>query len=112
LKSAAAREFALSLPEVAEAPHFSATSFRILGKIFATVPPEKTHLHVFVDEQRRELAVSMYPEFCEKLWWGQKVVGVRVLLSQADPIEVQDLLRCAWLLKAPKNVAEALATTR
>ena len=103
-----ARDYALSLPESIEEPHFKANSFRIRGKIFATVPPDETHLHIFVDEQRRELAVSMYPEFCEKLWWGKKVVGVRVLIAQANSDEVTDLLRCSWELKAPKKLVEKL----
>jgi hypothetical protein len=100
------REFALSLPEASEAPHFSATSFRVGGKIFSTLPPEETHLHIFVGDQRRERALSMYPEFCEKLWWGKKVVGVRVLLASADPLEIKDLLRCAWRSKAPKALLD------
>ncbi len=84
------------------------SSFRVRGKIIATVPPEEVFLHVFVDEERRELAVSMYPEFCEKLWWGKKVVGVRVSLAQADADEVKDLLRAAWAAKAPKKLLDAL----
>ena len=103
-----ARDYALSLPDANEEPHFEVNSFRVRGKIFATVPPEETHLHVFVDEQRRELATSMYPEFCEKLWWGKKVVGVRVRLSQANSDEVKDLLRYSWELKAPKNLVDKL----
>lgn len=98
------REYALSLPEVNEEPHFKFSSFRLRGKILATVPPEQTYVHIFVDEQRRELALSMYPEFCEKLWWGKKVVGVRVSLPSADPGEVKELLRSAWKLKAPKRL--------
>jgi hypothetical protein len=96
------REYALSLPEVNEEPHFKLSSFRVRGKILATVPPEEIYLHIFIDEQTRELAVSIHPEFCEKLWWGKKVVGVRVSLPHADPDEVKELLRSAWKLKAPK----------
>ena len=54
MKLEQARRFALSLPEVVEAPHHELSSFRIRGKIFATVPPDGKHLHVFVDEQQRE----------------------------------------------------------
>jgi hypothetical protein len=51
-----ARRFALSLPEATEEPHFDKASFRVCGKIFATVPPDEAHLHVFVDEL--QVAVS------------------------------------------------------
>ena len=46
------RAFALSLPATTEEPHFDMSSFRVRGKIFATVPPDGEHLHVFVDEGR------------------------------------------------------------
>lgn len=107
MKLAEARKFALSLPEANEQPHFQYSSFRVKGKIFATVPTDKNHLNVFVDDERRELAMSMFPDAYEKLWWGKKVVGVTVLLSAADASDVQDLLHSAWKRKAPKRVVEA-----
>jgi len=48
------REFVFSLPEVSEEPHFNFSSFRIRVKIFATVLPELTHMHIFVDDLKRE----------------------------------------------------------
>jgi hypothetical protein len=102
---AAVRLFALSLSEVAEQPHFHYTSFRVCGKIFVTVPPEGTHIHVFVPDQAREVALTLHPEFVEKLLWGGKVVGVRIRLSDANPEVVQQLIRQAWLAKAPKKLA-------
>lgn len=107
MKLAEARRFALSLPEANEQPHFQYSSFRVKGKIFATVPPDENHLNVFVDDERRELAMSMFPDAYEKLWWGKKVVGVTVLLSAADASDVEDLLHSAWKRKAPKRVVEA-----
>ena len=107
MKLAEVRKFALSLPEANEQPHFQYSSFRVKGKIFATVPTDKKHLNVFVDDERRELAMSMFPDAYEKLWWGKKVVGVTVLLSAADASDVRDLLHSAWKRKAPKRVVEA-----
>ena len=52
---------------------------------------------------RREVALTLHPEFVEKLLWGGKVVGVRIRLSDANPEVVQQLIRQAWLAKAPKN---------
>ena len=107
MKLAEARKFALSLPEAAEQPHFQYTSFRVKGKIFATVPTDKNHLNIFVDDERLELALAMFPDAYQRLWWGKKVVGVTVLLSAADASDVQDLLHAAWKRKAPKRVVEA-----
>ena len=94
------RKLALSLPETAEAPHFHFSSFRIRGKIFATVPPENTHAHIMVGDEHREPALAMHPECLEKLLWGGKVVGLRVALGEAPASVVEDLLRAAWAAKA------------
>ncbi len=102
MRLAAIRKFALALPEVTEEPHFDLSSFRVRGKIFVTVPPEQTHLHVFVDEAQRELALALHPGFVEKLWWGGKVRGLRVALADADPAAVKALVRTAWEGKAPQ----------
>lgn len=98
------RRFARSLPEVTEEPHFHYASFRVRGKIFATVPPEGGHLHVFVAEEERELALAVDPEFLEKLRWGERVVGLRVTLAKAKPSVVTRLLAQAWTRKAPKSI--------
>ena len=103
MKLAAVRKFAMALPEVTEEPHFDMTSFRAGGKIFVTAPPEKTHIHVFVDDTQRELVLAMYPEFVEKLLWGGKVRGLRIALAHAIPKVVQDLIRSAWEGKKGKS---------
>ena len=98
------RRFALSLPEVTEAPHFHYASFRVRGKIFATLPPEGGHLHVFVAEEERQVALATQPAFVEKLHWGAKVVGLRVTLAKAKAKVVERLLAQAWARKAPRNL--------
>jgi len=98
---------ALALPEVIEAPHFEYASFRVKGKIFLTVPPDERHVHVFVDEQERLLAIAMYPDSIEPLRWGEKIFGVRVDLARTDPKAVEHLVRMAWRYKAPKRLAAA-----
>ena len=104
MKLESLRQFALKLPEVTEEPHFKFSSFRVRGKIFVTVPPEQTHIHVFVDDDEREPALARHPEFLEKLWWGKKVCGLRVLMAKADPAVVQSLVKAAWRRKAPKTL--------
>ena len=96
MKYDTARRHALSFEGVSETPHFQMASFRVKKKIFCTAPPEQTHLHIFVDELAREQAVELHPECCEKLWWGKKVVGLRVSLADAKPTLVKALLQQAW----------------
>jgi len=99
------RRYALSLAEVTEQPHFDYVSFRIRGKIFLTVPPDGKHLHVFVAEEQRELALAVHAACVEKLWWGGKVVGLRVDLAKAEGKDVKELIDQAWARKAPKTLA-------
>ena len=96
MKVEAVREFALSFPDATEEPHFHFTSFRINGKIFATMPPSNALLHVFVPEEEREVAIMVYPETCEALQWGKRIMGVKVDLSNADRALVEGLLRAAY----------------
>ena len=94
------RELATSLPDVTEEPHFHFTSFRIDGRIFATMPPSGALLHVFVPEEERELAVAAHPDVCETLHWGKRLVGVKVNLKAADEGLVETLVRAAYDDKA------------
>jgi hypothetical protein len=98
------RKHALSLPEVTEQPHHHLSSFRVRGKIFVTVPPAGTHIHVFVAEQDRERALALEPDCVEKLFWGGKVVGLRVALSKAKPAFARGLVSKAWAQKAPRSL--------
>ncbi len=98
------RLYALSLPGATESPHHEMSSFRISGKIFATVPPSGAFLHVFVAEVEREYAVATESETCQKLFWGTSAVGLRIHLAKARPATVQRLLHCAWSGKAPRRL--------
>ena len=93
------RQFAMSLPDVTEEPHFDYTSFRV-GKIFATAPPGGEFLHVFLDEEERVSALERYPDFLEELFWGKRPLGVRVLLSAASAEVIKRLVETAYTAKA------------
>jgi hypothetical protein len=101
------RRFALGLPGSSEEPHFEMTSFRVRGKIFATVPPDQGRLHVFVDEAAADASVAEDPAAFELLRWGQRVRGVRVLLAAAPHERVQELLADSWRRRAPRRVVAA-----
>jgi hypothetical protein len=111
MKLASVRQHALSLPEVTEEPHFQNSSFRVRGKIFLTIPPDETAIHVFVGEQQREFALALHSQFVEKLLWGGKVVGLRVSLQSALPAPVKQLITQAWENKAPKSAQAPASRT-
>ena len=105
MKLAQVRKLALALPEVTQAPHHHFSSFRVRGKIFITVPPEETYIHLFVNEMVRERALALEPDVVEKLFWGGKVLGLRLTLAKAKSAFVQQLVSQAWANKAPKSLA-------
>jgi len=98
------RHYALGLPEVTEEPHFSLTSFRIRGKIFLTVLPDRKSVNIFVDEAERERALAIDPVAFEKLWWGASVMGLKAHIACADPVLIFELIKLSWLRKAPSRV--------
>lgn len=98
------RSVALGLPEATEEPHHDRTSFRVRGKIFATALPDDDHVHIFVSDDDVNAAVAEWPSWCEELWWGKKLSGVRVRLADADPAIVGELLSDAWARKAPASL--------
>jgi hypothetical protein len=104
MKLSQVRKLALALPEVTEEPHFHLTSFRVRGKIIATAPPDEPSLNVMVGEAVREPVLAAHADCVEKLFWGKKVMGVRVDLRSAKSALVADLLRQAWRAKAPKSL--------
>lgn len=109
---ARARRFALSLPGVTEEPHHDVSSFRVHGKIFATVSPDGDHLHVFVDDVEADAATAEDPGAFEQLRWGRRVRGVRVFLASAPDGGVQELIEESWRRKAPKRLLAERDLTR
>lgn len=99
------RAFALDLPETAEEDHFGRPSFRVGGKIFATLP-DAEHLNVMVDPMDVDGAIEEDRAACEPLYWGKQLRGVRVRLRVASPELTRDLLRAAWRVKAPRALRE------
>jgi hypothetical protein len=98
------RKLALTLPGVVEQAHWGNPSFRVRGRIFATVPDDG-HLNVMIDPFEVDGVVRENPKSCEELWWGKQLKGVRVSLRQASPQVVEALLEMAWRRRAPKRLS-------
>ncbi len=90
-----ARTIALSLSEAVEQDHHGRPSFRVRGRIFATLwDPE--HMNVMVDEGAILTAVQSRPDICAEVYWGKRLAAVRVDLELADPELLGELLGDAW----------------
>ena len=98
-----ARELALALPEAVEQDHHGRPSFRIGGKIFATLWDEH-HLNVMLDEDGVRTAIHDRPDACSEVWWGKRLAAVRVDLRVIDESALAALLSDAWEGKAPKRL--------
>lgn len=104
ISAARVRSLALAFPEATEEPHHDMTSFRVRGKVFATMPPEGRLLHMFLSEDDVASYRAEFPSAVEELWWGRKLRGCRVVLRHADRALVRELLAESWRRKAPKGL--------
>lgn len=98
-----ARRIALSLPEAVEQDHHGRPSFRVAGRIFATLW-DADHSNVMLDEDGIRTAVHTRPEACAEFRWGRRVRAVSVDLNQADAALLEELYADAWEGKAPKRL--------
>jgi hypothetical protein len=93
------RRLALSLPDATEEDHHGRPSFRVRGRIFATVP-DQGHLNIFIEPMDVDGVVRLDPDVFAPVMWGKEVNGVRVHLPRASSGIVRDLLTAAWRTKA------------
>jgi hypothetical protein len=90
-----ARSLALSLPGAVELDHHGRPSFRVSGKIFATLWTME-RMNVMLDEGGIRTAIHDVPDACEEVWWGKRLAAVGVTLSRVDHDLLQELLEDAW----------------
>jgi hypothetical protein len=98
-----ARLLALSLPDAVEQDHHGRPSFRVGGKIFATLW-DGGRMNVMLDEGGILAAVDQAPDCCEPIWWGKRLAAVGVSLSRAERSYLRELLVDAWEGKASRTL--------
>lgn len=99
------RSMALALPEAIEMDHHGFPSFRVGGKIFATLRRQPVRLMVKLDpEDQRNLAEG-HPAVVTPVagYWGRKG-STFVDYVEADEELLRSLLRLAWAGVAPKRL--------
>ncbi len=103
ITSELARKLALALPEAIEQDHHGRPSFRVGGRIYATLWDER-HMNVMLDEPGILTATQADPQTCSEVWWGKRLAAVRVDLSVATAQQLKTLLADAWEGKAPARL--------
>lgn len=92
------RAIALRLVEAVESPHHGAPSFRVRGRIFATLP-DATHLNVMIGEGGIRALAASRPTDCTERWWGKRLAALTIDLGLTDEQFVGEMLEEAWLHK-------------
>ena len=101
------RYLALSFPDTSEEEHHDRPSFRVGGKIFATLPDDE-HINVMLDAEAAHIATAITPNACKGLWWGERLAGITVDLAGAELDMLAAVLTAAWRRKAPDALAKTL----
>ena len=99
------RAIALALPDTTEADHHGRPSFRVRGRVFATLP-DAEHLGVMIDPMEVDGVVRHAPGIAEPLLWGKEVRGARLHMHVATRELVEALVQAAWRHRAPRSLLE------
>lgn len=103
------RKSALSLPEVEEGTRFGLLAFSVRGKGFVSVT-RNGQVELYLTDSDAEAALTDHPSG-ERLVRKGTSIGIRIPLSDVDGQALNHLVRRAWLSRAPKRLASALAAT-
>ncbi|MEU9956478.1 MmcQ/YjbR family DNA-binding protein [Streptomyces sp. NPDC050982] len=102
------RRICLSLPDTTEKIAWSMPTFRVAGKMFATLPEEETSIAVRCPKEERDELVLAEPR---KFWIADHEAGfawVRVRLAVLeDSDELRDILADSWRQAAPTRLLES-----
>jgi hypothetical protein len=90
-----ARAIALSLPGAQERDHHGRPSFRVGGRIFATLWDDE-HMNVMVDEDGVRTYAARDGAIYSEVWWGKRLAAVRVRLAGVGEGDLRELLSDAW----------------
>src|SRR3954447_23503423 len=102
------RRISLSLPDTTEKIAWSMPTFRVAGKMFATLPEDETSIAVRCPKEERDELVLAEPE---KFWTAdheaQFARGRAGLAALEDEAELRDILADSGRQAAPPRLVEA-----
>jgi hypothetical protein len=104
------RRAALALPETSEQDHFGKPSFRVGGKIFATLWVVERHAVLKLSLEDQEMLCADQPTVFTVTPWGQQG-WTRIELDQVEAPLFFGLLKGAWKRVAPKRLHNELEAT-
>jgi hypothetical protein len=110
MRPEALRRFALSLPEAHEEPHHERTSFRVGGRIFATMTSDGQEAMVRVPSalEREELLASRPETFFGHGGWTTRYGALGVRLARVGGADMERLVTGSWSSVATKRARAEL----
>lgn len=98
-----ARQLALSLADVSEAPHFQRTAFRTPRKIFATLDAAAPDINLMFDQDMRDFYCQLDSRAFAPVsgGWGRRG-ATRCVLEAVDEATLMAALKAAHQLAAPR----------
>ncbi len=102
------RQIALALPDAIESAHMEHPDFRVGGRIFATLLPDKNQGVVMLTPEQQEVFTGARPDAFSSAngAWGRRGSTV-VALDQVEDEDLRTALAMAWRNKAPKALVAA-----
>jgi hypothetical protein len=96
------------MPEAAESAHMGHPDFRVAGKIFATLWPEKDRAVVKLEPDHQAMLIEAEPQVFSPAAgsWGQKG-WTNVALAAADEATLRSVVVASWRAVAPKRLSRA-----
>jgi hypothetical protein len=109
------RELAGALPEAEESTTYGQPAFKVDGKLFAWISPDRHAegaLAVRIDPEEKEFAIEASPDvfFQTPHYEGHPILLVR--LECVDRQQLEERIEESWLLRAPKRLAGAYLAER
>ena len=103
VQAARARELALALPDVSEAPHFHRLAFRTPRKIFATLDAAARDLNLMFNPDLRDFYCEQAPHAFAPVagGWG-RMGATKCDLPAVDEATLVSALRAAYALGRPR----------
>jgi hypothetical protein len=99
------RRVALSLPEAEERETWGHPTFRVRGKMFATLASDGARASVKATKEAQAALVGSDPEVFSVPAYVGHHGWVAIDVGRVDPEELRELLIEAWLMTAPKRLA-------
>lgn len=102
------RELATALPGVREKPAWGTPGFYVADKLFARAREDGVTLGICFPKDEREAYMAADPETFPDIPHIRAYDALSINIQRIKKAELGELLKRAWLLRAPKQLTEEI----